>query len=330
MTYHPPAITLTLMPNVKPTARFLSSRIPSGLAFLLTALLAFNHASAFAADTVASAGSAPTAATTQPADPDPSKSPALAALQKSGAKLYYLGQYAGLDGWLAVKDGKMQTIYKNDKDTFALAGLLFAPNGDNLTTDQIKKLSATNKEVADAVAGKVDSSSTTANKDASLSAGEQLLKALRNNPNVTLGAKDDAPTLYVLISPGIPACKTFWQNIRASVKSGTVRVKLYPAGLKDSEDERVSANLLQAKDPYAAWDKYVEGDTKTLSVKAEQPAIDKVATNTALIDKWKFPTAPYIVYRGKDGKVKVVQGAPADVKPILDDASPETTESAKP
>lgn len=289
---------------------------------------------------VATASSQSFAADAKPAAPDPSTNKALAELVKNGAKLYYLGNYAGLDGWLAVKDGKVQTVYQSDKNTFMMAGYLFAPNGDNITGEQVKKLAAENKEVAQFVepSPPKDTPKETAKAatketksgDQQLSAGERALKELKPNPGVTLGSKADAPILFVLISPGLAECKKFWLDIRDEVKKGNLRVRLFPAGIRGTDDERAAAMLLQSKDPLTAWDKFADGDVKALAGTPDPASIAKADINTAFITEWRFPTAPYILYRGKDGKVKVVQGQPSDPKTLLGDAAPETPETVKP
>ncbi len=264
-------------------------------------------------------------------EPDPTTNPALAALAKSGAKFFYMGRNAGLDGWVAVKDGQTQVIYKPGDDSYVLVGYLFDPKGENLTAAQVKKLTENNKELAalaatptktEAEAPK-DPAANVSPADLMLPAGERLLKEMQRSYGVTLGGNEAAPMLYVAISPSAPPCKNFWKDVRDKVQQGALRLRLYPAGLKDSSDEREAARLLTAADPLAAWDKYAGGDATALAGVADKTAIDHVQANTALVTRWKFPVAPYILYRDKAGKVKVVQGAPQKPQDIISDAAPE-------
>lgn len=271
-------------------------------------------------------------------------------IQKSG-KVFHLGRYANFEGWAAFKDGEFQAIYVPDTRNFSLNGHLFAPNGDDVTREQIQNLITTNKEAADlfnknknSVPG-VDASvknnpvknnpvktppAETANT-AATSPGERLIHQLKTSPGVTFGGKNEVPILYVLVSPSSPACQTFWKNIRDYVKNGTVRIHLIPAGLKDSRDEHMSAKLLQAKDPLTAWDEWVvDSKDDRLSGIADPELVAEVQYNASIIDKWRFPAAPYTVYRDKSGKVKVVQGVPTDTKALIDDAAPETAGGSKP
>jgi hypothetical protein len=167
-------------------------------------------------------------------------------------------------------------------------------------------------------------------KDAALPAGERLLKELEAAPGVTLGSNRDAPLLYVFVMPDNPACRKIWNDVSAAVKAGKLRVRLFPAGLKGSNDERAAARLLASPHPLAAWDKYAGGDSAALAGKPAPAALDKVRILTALIDRWRFPAAPYLVYRGRDGQVKVVEGTPTDSQAVIGDAAPEQRKGAKP
>jgi protein-disulfide isomerase len=226
-----------------------------------------------------------------------------------------------------------------------MVGYLFAPNGENITSRQVKKLKATNKELAAMAAvettNDLPAAATAPNASAPaatqtppvteifLPAGERLMKELGRSSGVTLGAKADAPLLYVLLSPSCDACKTFWKSVRDLVQKGALRVRLFPAGITDSEDERASGQLLRAADPLAAWDKYANGDASALAGVATPASLDQVRATTALITRWSLPTAPYILYRAKNGQVKVVQGAPEKPQAVIDDIAPEKPE-AKP
>ncbi len=73
--------------------------------------------------------------------------PVLANIGKLGARLYYLGNRTGLEGWLIVKDGQIQIAYALPNAKQALIGALFGPDGQNITADQIQTLMTMNKEV---------------------------------------------------------------------------------------------------------------------------------------------------------------------------------------
>jgi len=276
------------------------------------------------------------AAPKKAAEPDPSVNPALAALQKAGAKFFYLGRYASLDGWFVVKDGQVQIIYKPTNNAFAMVGYLFAANGDNVTAGQVKHLTETNAELAAMaattndlptqtaaagvpVATTASPADTTPVADLLLPTGERLLKDLGKMSSVTLGANESAPILSVLIAPDCAVCKKFWLDFREPVQAGKLRLRLYPASPRDTDHERVAAQLLHATDPLAAWDKYMGGDKTALAGAADPADLEHIRATVGLIERWKIPTIPYLVYKAKNGDVKVVKSAPNKPQLILDD-----------
>ena len=206
--------------------------------------------------------------------PDPATNPALAALMKSGTKFFYMGRNAGLDGWMAVKDGQIQIVYKPTNNAYVLVGYLFGPNGDNLTSTQVKQLTATNKELAALASVETTNDLPTSDaplsdglpkedpaaeallkqdiKDSALPAGERLIKVLEKAPGVTLGTNDKAPQIYVIAMPDCPNCKKFWQGFHDPVQKGAVQLRLFPVAPRDSDYEREAAQLFKASDPVGA------------------------------------------------------------------------------
>lgn len=335
---HPsPAITSTPMHNAKTSLLSFSCLQRSSLCLIGAGLFSLLPAQVFAAS-----------------EPDPATSPVLAELIKNGAKMFYLGHYADLDGWLAAKGDDVRVIYKSDKNNFYTVGYLFAPNGDNITTEQLHKLGQAHPELSITVEGQPDlkpsaqAEKTAAEKAAAAAlpkteskaeikneapiepAGERLLKLMKAGAGVTLGSKADIPLLFVMFSPSMPDCVKFWKDIRDRVKKSDVRLRMLPAALANTSDEVLAALLLESKDPLRAWDKFADGDKKQLLGKPDQKSINKVRDNTDIVTKWRFQAAPYILYRAKDGKVKVVQGEPTDLNTVINDAAPETPEASQP
>src|SRR5882672_3018836 len=84
-------------------------------------------------------------ATETPKGPDPNANPVLAGIIKLGSKLFYMGNKAGLDGWMIIKDGQVQFAYTTPGSQEALLGAMFGPNGENISADQVQALLTTNK-----------------------------------------------------------------------------------------------------------------------------------------------------------------------------------------
>ena len=272
--------------------------------------------------------------------------PVLASLVRNGAKLYFLGERSGLQGWFIVKDGQVQMIYVAPDKQTAIIGGMFSAEGDNVTGPQIQALASVNKEVSDWVNGagrqqdavakagstpggfaavpggpQAEAGKPLSNKlpSVTLSPGERLLQDLQAAAGVTLGKNENAE-LLIVIDPNCPHCKATWRELRKPVQEGRVQVRLLPITNDPSGDAtRAGAQLLKAANPLEAWDKYVSGDKSALAGEADSVRMQAVLSNNMLVEKWNIRSTPYIVYRAKDGRVKIVQGEPERMAAVLSD-----------
>jgi thiol:disulfide interchange protein DsbG len=269
--------------------------------------------------------------------PDPAANPVLANIQKAGAKLFYLGNRMGMPGWFIVKDGQVQIVYATPDNKGAVVGALFGEDGENVTTIQVSSLVQNNVEVAELVANAAkeqaaisqvgspppaasatEQPSGTGLPSASLSPGERLIHDLSNAATVVVG-NPSAPELLMVMDPHCTHCQATWKAMRDNVFKGRMHIRMIPIGTADSDNERAAAMLLGVSDPLNVWDKYVAGDKSQLVGTPPAPAIAAVRANHGVIDSWKIEQTPYLVYRGKDGKVKVVQGEPDKMATVLAD-----------
>lgn len=273
------------------------------------------------------------AASPAPATPDISGNPVLANIQKSGAKLFYLGNRLGMDGWFIVKDGQVQIIYATPDNKGAMIGALFGPDGENITTFQVENLVQNNKEVADLITSAQNEQAniaavgapkpaaaapTTGLPSAPLSPGERLMHDLSSASTVVVGTPS-SPELLMVMDPHCPHCQATWKALRDAVFKGGLHIRMIPIGDAGSDNERAAAFFLGVGDPLNVWDKYVAGDRSQLAGTPPAAALAAVRANHAVIDSWSIQQTPYIVYRAKDGKVKVVVGQPDKITTVLSD-----------
>jgi thiol:disulfide interchange protein DsbG len=265
--------------------------------------------------------------------PDPSNYLILNNLIKMGAKIYYLGNRSGLDGWFILKDNQVQIAYTTADSDGVLVGVLFDKNGENITTAQLSNLALTNKELAESLnaTSKTPTTAMSASTGTEMSSavpnglttaiqspGEKLLQELTNATGVTIG-NSSAPQIMMVMDPNCPHCQATWRGIRDSVFKNSLRIRLIPVVRPESDNERAAAVLVQSGDALNSWDKYVAGDKSQLAGNADPAIVVNLRMNHALIDSWHISTTPYIVYRGKDGKVKIIQGEPTDIAKFLAD-----------
>ena len=277
--------------------------------------------------------------------PDTTTIPALNNLVKSGAKLHYMGERSGLHGWLIEKEGQIQMIYlAPDRQTVIIGGM-FSSQGENVTSPQLQALMGSNPDVkaifdssahqqreimqaggeqggATSVPGNMAASkSPPASMPAavSLSPGERLIQDMKAAAGVVLG--DNSMTeILMFVAPSCPNCKSTWKELRESVFAKKIQIRLIPVYNSMGPTERnMAAQLLRAQAPLDAWDRFVGGDVSVLSGTPDDVSLRAIESNLMLISKWNIQGYPYLVYRSKDGRVKIVQGKPERMAAVLAD-----------
>lgn len=279
-----------------------------------------------------------TSASPAAAPPDPSANPVLANIQRMGGKFYYLGNRYGLDGWFVVKQGQVQIVYMTPDNKGALVGAMFGQDGENVSVLQVNSLMQSNAEVAALISsaskeqvaisqvGSPPAPAPTSSSSAAapampsmnLSPGERLLHDLGGAANVMLG-NPSSPEIMMIMDPRCPHCQATWKALRDVVVANKIHVRMVPIATEGSQNERAATVLLALPNPIEAWDKYVAGDEHALSGESTPAALAAVRANGALVDRWKISNTPYLVYRGKDGKVKVMKGEPEKLSVLLAD-----------
>ncbi len=297
-------------------------------------------APAFAAkDTVVPQAVAPSAApessAASPAKvPDTSNIMFIQNLRKIGATVYYLGQDLGLNGWFIVKDGQVQILYTTPDQQAVMVGALLSAEGANISQQQVMLLANSNPEIqkilksSAAVTGQAPKPSQPATPEAQaaptspasddvVQPSQKFFDALVKAANITFG-KDDAPQLLMIMDVNCPHCHKAWQAMQPLVDAGKLRVTMIPIGALGPESEVQGANWLLNKDPYDSWKKHMAGNEKIF--KTETPSAEKVSAirdNTVLVQKWGVDQAPYILYHGKNGKVRLIIGEPKSINDII-------------
>jgi len=291
-------------------------------------------------------------ATAKSTEPDPSATPMLQQLIKSGAKVYYLGKNAGVDGWFIIKDNQVQIGYVPPENKNLIFGVLIDKDGQSTSALQIKNLYDNNPEVGKLLTN-MQTPATPPTQTApapsqinsydmgippipmaaspnpsvpsiaapAASPGERLLQALQTAAGVNIGAAS-APRLSMVVDPNCPHCQAAWRALRDPVFASKLQIRLVPIGEVDPDSERAAAQLLGSANPLEAWDKYIGGDHNQLAGTPDGIRLTAVHNNRLLVDAWHIQMTPYMVYRAKDGQVKIVQGEPQQAAAIVNDIAP--------
>ena len=269
---------------------------------------------------------------TQPPVPAPIQN-----LVSNGAQLRYLGQEYGLNGWLVLKSGQEQYFYSTPDGQGVLMGVLFNNKGDTVTLKQINDLRKKEGPAIDKLAGFGTTTPPAAAPDTAKPAtvspdftnpetllksavkpkSEQLFDSVENANWIKIG-NDKAPIIYTFIDPECPHCHDLIQNIRKSgyLEQGLVQFRLIPVGVL-SENSLIEASyLLASADPQKDLFRHLDGEKDVLLVD-KNANTQGVQRNIKLMQDWKLDMTPFSVYRARDGKVKVLQGVPDDLKKII-------------
>jgi thiol:disulfide interchange protein DsbG len=261
---------------------------------------------------------APRAQDNLPALPD-----ALNALVEQGAQMRYLGKKHGMDGWVAIYQGEEQYYYVTPNGDGFIMGLLFDRDGGMATIEQVRDLQRQSDDVLDFLAvDKPDPTLTEAIRETNeafeyKTPAERMFQEVENSNWVQFGA-DDAPVIYSFMDPQCPHCHSFMGDLREGyIEKGLIQLRMIPVGFRD-ETLSQAAFLLAAPDAKERWYAHLDGDESALPAK-QGTNTQGIQRNLALMQSWKFDVTPMTVYRGKDGKVKIIRGRAENMSTLLAD-----------
>lgn len=250
---------------------------------------------------------------------------ALQLLVERGAQARYLGNKHGLDGWITVFQGQEQYYYVTPNGEGFLMGLLFDKDGKMATVEQVRELQAQSDDVLDFLAvDKPDEKLTEAIRETNKAfeyktPAERMFADVENSNWVAFGNKD-APIIYSFMDPQCPHCHAFMKDLKDDyIEKGLVQVRVIPVGFRE-ETLAQAAFLLAAPDAKQRWYDHLDGNPSALPAKAGTNT-QGIQKNLALMQAWKFNVTPMTIYRGKDGKVKLVRGRAGNMSDILADLS---------
>lgn len=233
-----------------------------------------------------------------PAPNAESGSSAAAAIQKAfGGKGVQVGEKldapAGFEAYAANYNGHPIPIYVLPDHKHFLVGTLFDQDGRDLTHPAMEKLAAG-------------------------SFGEAQWQELKKASWVAEGDDQAARIVYVFVDTRCPYCHEFWKQSQPLLAKGGVQVRNILVGVIKPESLPEAANILDAKDPAAAWQANEAGfrSNPTPATDASAAAIAKVRANTELMTELGFRGTPSIIWKDTEGKIHTLQGLPRDAKDL--------------
>lgn len=239
------------------------------------------------------------------------------ALVDDGAQIRFLGKEHGLDAWLTIKNGQEQYFYVLPGGEAFLMGIMFDSNGKIVTVDQVRKIQEKGDSVLDSLAAPAPTPQQ-ADSFEFKTPSEQLFFDIENSNWLPFG-QPGAPILYSFIDPQCQHCHAFFGDMRKAgyFENGKAQLRMVPIGFRP-ETQAQAAYLLAAPNPQEKWFQHLDGDSKALPANSEINS-QGVQKNLALMQAWKFDATPLIVYRAKDGTIKIVRGRPKDLEGLIAD-----------
>jgi thiol:disulfide interchange protein DsbG len=254
----------------------------------------------------------------------PTMPEALKILEERGAQSRYLGKKHGLDGWITIFQGQEQYYYVTPDGEGFVMGLLFDKEGEMVTLQQVRDLQRQGDgELLDFLAAdkpRPELSEALQETNEAFeykTPAERMFADVQNSNWIQFGA-DDAPVIYSFMDPQCPHCHSFMEDLKESyIEKGLVQVRMIPVGFRE-ETLAQAAFLLAAPDAPTRFYNHLEGDDSALPAK-NTTSTQGIQKNLALMQAWKFNVTPMTIYRGKDGKVKIIRGRAENMADILAD-----------
>lgn len=198
----------------------------------------------------------------------------------------------GLTGYAATYHGQPMAVYVTRDGQHALVGTLLDANGNDLSEEPLQKLVANPKY-------------------------QKAWAQLEDTTWISDGADNAPRIIYMFIDPNCPYCHHFWQMARPWVKAGKVQIRHVLVAILKPDSLPKAAAILSAKDPARKLDyserHYDEGGIPAMK---NPPAhvVSKIGANTDLMQSLGFYATPTLVYKDKNGDVRVKQGVPQGEK----------------
>ncbi len=242
----------------------------------------------------------------------------VAGLRAGGAEVKFLGRRGALDGWLVSPRGRSPYTLYVDETGHGVMGLLFAPEGRELTGRQV---AAAREDVA-RVRGdvrtparppvpKVEPPEASASRAVVPPRGGSapappagLLEGALAVEGFDLG--QTGPQVAIFADPTCPPSRAGVAELARRALDGEIRLRVVPVGARGAEAEAMAELVLGSENRAMTW--------FTLDRDDEWPALGAhaaagVALNRRLFERTGSEFVPYALMKRPDGEVSSVVGA---------------------
>ena len=249
----------------------------------------------------------------------------LEALRTAGAELVPLGRAGVLKGWLVRRaDGSVLTVYAAPGG-HVVAGLLYGPDGRELTGGQLERAAGRTARTAGRSATAPAAGARLPDREPGKDALADAVRAAAGSPAgsrhsvpgagraalfersldvaaFTVG--ETGPDLVAFLDPGCPWSRQAAAELGQLALDGAFRLHAVPVGLMSAGSHAHAAGILAAPRPGLAWYR-----SEPLPATAEDGL--RLEANNALWRAFGAGAVPFLAWRGADGAVRGHEGLPA-------------------
>lgn len=214
----------------------------------------------------------------------------IGALRENGAEVVSLGSRGRLHGYFVTPaKGAGYGLYLTE-DGHAVAGLLYGPDGTEITGAQLA--AAHDGGVPDADAGATVTAHAADEVPGAPTSPDALFERSAAAFGFTLGER--GPLAVLLGDPACPWSRSAAARLGREALAGRLRLRIVPVAVLGADAARRAAAIAASADPGRAWFAGPDG-------RADRTGAERIARNNALLDAWGASAVPLITWRARDG-----------------------------
>ena len=228
----------------------------------------------------------------------------VSALRANGARIVPLGARGGVDGYFVTPAmGTGYSLYVT-ADGHAVAGLLYGPDGMELTGAQLAAARVQDAGAGSAAVAARDRGATSAatvahaetgsaGRPASSASLARLFERSTAAFGFTLGER--GPLVVLLGDPTCSFSRSAAARLGRAALDGRLQLRVVPVAVLGADAARRAVAIAAHPEPARAW--FEGGGT------ADPSAAERIARNNALFDEWGASAVPLIAWGTRDGTV---------------------------
>lgn len=119
--------------------------------------------------------------------------------------------------------------------------------------------------------------------------------------------------IYIFFDPNCPYCHRLYEHTRSAVKQGKIQLRWIPVGILTTTSPGKAAAILGAKDPLKAFYYNENHYNRGGGIEEDLPSSKtqkELKANAALLARTHVGAVPALLFRTKDNKPYLIEGAP--------------------